>query len=1162
MSKKITRILCMILTLAMVAAFALVPMVSAASTKTIYFDNSGKNWSTVNVYTWTDGSGEFTGSWPGAKMTKVSGNIYSYEVPANAVNIIFNNGSGAQTANLTIPTDAKNLYNGSAWGIYGQEIEVTYILAGSDTLCGTAWDPSNTANKLTDADGDKVYTIVYPSVVPGTYEFKVTDGSWNNSWGKDGGSDNYVLTLKATSSVEIRFDSVNKTIEVVTNATGAECPHSYVNSVCTLCGALSPDYVREFYLFGWINNADYGCEGDADNMGAYKFVNGKLTVKFEAASYVAVKTTGNVEWFMTTSATTATSATLYTTDKGGCDKMYIPGDVEVVMTLVENADGTLTLSYEAAECTEHRYFSGMPTQPTCTTPGYRTYTCANCGYSYQEITQPATGHSYVDGTCYYCGVAEDGSSNQAYYLFGYINGSDYGWNSDITTLGKYKFVDGKLEVTFTQDSYVGVKTGDNKKFYLTSGYVGQVTSTELVEFDSPNAVSGDRLYIPGGVKVNMTLTTNASGELVLSYTVDASACEHTNHTQAGVCTACGTKVNHTYSMGVCTVCGAQQSDYSPYVYYLYGYINGADYGTGSTPGIYKFVDNKLEVTFDTDSYIALKKIYPNGFGGNQVMGRYMTQSYCTDTTATFYNTETGASEKMFVPGGVKVTFTLVNNGDDTFTLSYTATSCNHNYVETIVTAPTCLTAGQKTLTCSLCAHSYTVSVPATGHSYANGKCTGCGIADPGVAGVSYSIVGYINGANYGCEEDHANPGQYIFVNGKVTVTFTEDSYIFIKTTDSSKWLLANSYTTDSTCTFKVGGSEKMFVPGGKALTFTLTENADGSVTVSYTTASASVVPTLTLKAPALEFKDMITVNAFYPAENTQDVVQMGMITYSSKVSVVDINTAEHVIPGATYDSASGRYFSASQGIHAKYLGDTVYLACYAKLTDGTYVYTKLASYSAVTYATNQLKNSTDAKLKQLVAAMLNYGAAAQNYFGYNTGALANASLTAAQKALPAAYSSSMVQSAPAAPAAKQGTFANNKGFSVRKPAVSFEGAFSINYFFTPAYTPVNGVTLYYWTEADYNAASVLTTANATGAIAMKNEGGQYRGDIEGVAAKDLATAIYVAAVYSDGSTTWTSGVLGYSIGAYCSSQASGTGTMAELAKATAVYGYHAKAYFG
>jgi hypothetical protein len=109
---------------------------------------------------------------------------------------------------------------------------------------------------------------------------------------------------------------------------------------------------------------------------------------------------------------------------------------------------------------------------------------------------------------------------------------------------------------------------------------------------------------------------------------------------------------------------------------------------------------------------------------------------------------------------------------------------------------------------------------------------------------------------------------------------------------------------------------------------------------------------------------------------------------------------------------------------------------------------------------------------------------------------------------------------------------------------------------------VDGITLYYWTEADFNAADVLTVENATGAVAMKDEGSQFRGDIEGIAAKDLAKAIYVAAVYSDGTTTWTSGVLGYSIGAYCSSQASGTGTMAELAKATAVYGYHAKQYFG
>jgi hypothetical protein len=202
-------------------------------------------------------------------------------------------------------------------------------------------------------------------------------------------------------------------------------------------------------------------------------------------------------------------------------------------------------------------------------------------------------------------------------------------------------------------------------------------------------------------------------------------------------------------------------------------------------------------------------------------------------------------------------------------------------------------------------------------------------------------------------------------------------------------------------------------------------------------------------------------------------------------------------------------------------------------------------------------------LKQLCAAMLNYGAAAQTHFVYKTEALANATLTEEQKQLPEAYRADMVATVPAADAAKQGSFANNQGFSVRKPAISFEGAFSINYFFTPAYAPVGDITMYYWYEADFNAADVLTIENASGSIVMDGEGmGQYRADIEGIAARKLADAVYVAAVYSDGTTTWTSGVLGYSIGAYCASLSTKGGTIADLAMATAVYGYHAKQYFG
>ena len=509
--------------------------------------------------------------------------------------------------------------------------------------------------------------------------------------------------------------------------------------------------------------------------------------------------------------------------------------------------------------------------------------------------------------------------------------------------------------------------------------------------------------------------------------------------------------------------------------------------------------------------------------------------------------------------------------------TYTCSSCGHTYEDQItnptghkyvekVTAPTCTAGGYTTYTCSGCGNSYTGNTTAaTGHNFVYGTCGTCGAADPNYV-ATYYLIGYINGADYGCEGDYQNMGAYKFVDGKLTVTFNQDSYVFLKTEGNAAWYMTQSYTTATSATFyntNTGAGEKMYVPGNVEITFTLTENADDTVALSYEIMTQPVVtPTLTLKAPTLEFKDMITVNAMFTAENLDSVVEMGMITYSTKVDSWSVETAEHVIPGTTYDESTGRYIAASQGIHAKYLGDTVYLACYAKLTDGTYAYTKLAGYSPVQYATSKLKGN-DVPLKQLVVAMLNYGAAAQTHFNHNVENLANATLTAEQIKLPEAYRSDMVSTVASPAQAKQGAFYNNKGFAKRYPSISFEGAFCINYFFTPNYAPVDGITLYYWNAADYEAVDVLSISNASGSFKLEGSGtGEYRGDIVGIAAKALGEGVYVAAVYSDGTNTWTSGVLGYSIGAYCSSQATKGGTIADLAMATAVYGYQAKQYFG
>jgi hypothetical protein len=303
------------------------------------------------------------------------------------------------------------------------------------------------------------------------------------------------------------------------------------------------------------------------------------------------------------------------------------------------------------------------------------------------------------------------------------------------------------------------------------------------------------------------------------------------------------------------------------------------------------------------------------------------------------------------------------------------------------------------------------------------------------------------------------------------------------------------------------------------------------------------------------------MNVYYAAENLQDVVEMGLVVYNANVAEGNIDTADAVVPGYEFVEAEGFYCAHTNGIAPKRLGDTLYFAVYAKLADGTYVYTKVVSYSPSTYAYAQLATGI-AKMKPLVVAMLNYGAEAQKYFNYNTANLVNAKLTDAQKALVVDYSADMMATIPALTAGKEGQFAANGGFSRRYPTITFDGAFCIDYFFTPAKTPSGNVSLYYWTQDAYEAAGTLTPSNASGKLTMTPDGtGAYQATIEGIAAKDLDKTVYVSADYTSGGTSYCSGILAYSIGAYCVSQAASTDPMSPFAKATAVYGYYAKQLF-
>ena len=319
-----------------------------------------------------------------------------------------------------------------------------------------------------------------------------------------------------------------------------------------------------------------------------------------------------------------------------------------------------------------------------------------------------------------------------------------------------------------------------------------------------------------------------------------------------------------------------------------------------------------------------------------------------------------------------------------------------------------------------------------------------------------------------------------------------------------------------------------------------------------------VVPNVVLKNPTLAFEDEILYNVYFTVDNLTSVTEMGLVIFADRNYEGTVNEAIEIIPGYVANS-NGTYTSSTNGIPAKMLSDAVFFKVYAKLSDGTYVYSSVAGYHAVAYANTILNSSaSSATAKALVVAMLNYGAAAQVTFEYKTESLMNANLTADQLALINAYSDDMVAAVPSV-GTKAGVFVNNQGYSDIHPTVSFEGAFAINYYFTPKYTPDNGVVnFYYWTIDTFNSVDALSPENASGTVAMTSENGVYTNPIEGIAAKQIDEPIYVAALYTNGDTTYYTPVIGYSLGAYCKNVAAKGN---DLGMATAVYGFYAKAYF-
>lgn len=115
---------------------------SKSATYTIYFNNSA-NWTKVYAYVW---SPETLGEWPGKQLTaKTADGYYYITVSATtATNVIFNNGSSAQTNDLTLKNNEIYNASGDTGKTYsapasGGSSSTGIVTEGFEAMTGTAY---------------------------------------------------------------------------------------------------------------------------------------------------------------------------------------------------------------------------------------------------------------------------------------------------------------------------------------------------------------------------------------------------------------------------------------------------------------------------------------------------------------------------------------------------------------------------------------------------------------------------------------------------------------------------------------------------------------------------------------------------------------------------------------------------------------------------------------------------------------------------------------------------------------------------------------------------------------------------------------------------------------------------------------------------------------
>ena len=251
-----------------------------------------------------------------------------------------------------------------------------------------------------------------------------------------------------------------------------------------------------------------------------------------------------------------------------------------------------------------------------------------------------------------------------------------------------------------------------------------------------------------------------------------------------------------------------------------------------------------------------------------------------------------------------------------------------------------------------------------------------------------------------------------------------------------------------------------------------------------------------------------------------------------------------------------RYAYTVEGFAAKEMASQITATLCGEDENGNVVYGMAVEYSLRKYAENQIgKASTKAEFKTMMVDFLNYGAAAQIYFGYNTTDLANKDLTEEQLALGTAERElvSALATTDSSTTAARFSSANLE----LESKITIRAVTNIN---SETYT-ANKDTWY--AEVKYTnylgGETILTIPFSDARIVVDEKDRTYIA-VNALAAREMSTLVEFTVYDGDGAAV--TNTLTYSIESYAASKANNSdANLVALVKAMMKFGDGAKAYF-